>query len=337
MKKLNRYIALLCALVCCTLKVAAQGDVEIMSARFEPQSVLLGDHFELVVEVEAAEGAAVAFPTITPEFAEGHIELLEELGVDTLGIADGRYHLRKSYRMISFDAAQYRLDSLGVLTLGGEGLDTLYVPHVLELDVQMMPVDTAQKTIYDIKQPLETPLVVEEFGGYVVLSVFALAVVASLVWLIARSLRREKAHKELPKEPAHVTAIRSLEMLSNQKLWQNGKVKEYWSRLTEIFRTYLQGRYDVGALEMTSDEIVEAMKELPLTPKQRSELAALLAESDLVKFAKHTPATDSHEAAYYTVYYFVEESKEVAEEVVTPEVQEPEGVTQNTEEEKRDE
>jgi hypothetical protein len=336
MKTKRRYIVLLVALVVALCGVAGE-PVKIKDARFEPGSVLIGDHFDLVIEVECEEGSGVGFPAIGPEFAEGRIELLEDGRVDTLS-SEGCYLLRKNYRMTSFEPASYRLDSLAVLAASAEGIDTLYAPRALELEVQIMPVDTAQKSIYDLKQPMKAPLMVEEFSGWVVMIVFVSAVLAALIYVIARSVRRRggAVEEELPKRPPHIVAIGALEELHNQKLWQNGRVKEYYSRLTEIFRTYLAGRFGVGALEMTTEEIVAAMKSLTLTPKQMADLVALLTESDLVKFAKFIPEAESNEAAYYTIYYFVEESKEVAEEVVSPEEQEIEVVTPK-EEEKSDE
>lgn len=339
MKIAKRYITtLLWALLAGAVVASAEEPVRVVDARFEPDSVLLGDHFNLVMDLEVEGGRLVAFPTITPEFAEGRIELLEERRVDTLNVSEGRYRLRKSYRMISFEPAQYRIDSVGVLVSDGRVVDTLYAPEALELEVAMIPVDTAQKTIYDIKQPLPMPVTaaeVVEIAGYsfAVLAV-VVALVALVIYLVRRSRKEEVARRKI--EPAHVVAIRSLEALANQKLWQNGRVKEYYSRLTEIFRTYLAGRFGVGALEMTTEEIVAAMKSLTLTPKQMADLVALLTESDLVKFAKFIPEAESNEAAYYTIYYFVEESKEVAEEVVSPEEQEIEVVTPK-EEEKSDE
>ena len=316
MKTKRRYIVLLVALVVALCGVAGE-PVKIMDARFEPSSVLIGDHFDLVIEVECEEGSGVGFPAIGPEFAEGRIELLEDGRVDTLS-SEGRYLLRKNYRMTSFEPASYRLDSLAVLAASAEGIDTLYAPRALELEVQIMPVDTAQKSIYDLKQPMKAPLLVEEFSGWVVMIVFVSAVLAALIYVIARSVRRRGGAVEevLPKRPPHIVAIGALEELHNQKLWQNGRVKEYYSRLTEILREYLEGRYGVAALEMTTEEIVVEMRGLELTPKQASELGELLSESDLVKFAKHIPTTDRHEEAYDVVYYFVEESKEVAEERV---------------------
>lgn len=339
MSGLRRYIVTLCVVLGGWLSVAAGEPVRIESARFVPDSVLIGDHFDLVMEVVSREGYAVGFPSIA-NAGEGKIELLEEGGVDTLSVAGGDYRLRKRWRMTSFEPAKYSIDSLGVLYTDGRTVDTLYAPNALELTVQMMPVDTAQKTIYDIKQPLKMPVLfgeVVETGGRVLGVLIALAAVVVAVVFVVRKLRRKGAEAEKPKEPAHIVAIRELESLHNQKLWQNGKVKEYYSRLTEILREYLDGRYGVGAMEMTTDEIVVAMKGLSLTKKQSSLLGELLAESDLVKFAKYIPAEEYHEEAYNTVYYFVEESKEVAEEVVSPEAQNLEGVVAQEKREVADE
>ena len=132
-------------------------------------------------------------------------------------------------------------------------------------------------------------------------------------------------------------AIEALERLHNEKLWQNNKHKEYYSGLSDILRTYLAGQFELGAMEMTTDEIVVAMKSLSLTKKQSTSLGELLAESDLVKFAKYIPAEEYHEEAYNTVYYFVEESKEIAEEVVSPEAQNLEGVVAQEKREVADE
>lgn len=308
-------ILVLWALLAGASGLRAEEPVKIVGARFEPANVLIGDHFNLIMEVETDGQHAIAFPKITPEFTEGRIELLKDEAVDTLESGRGAYRLRKSYRLICFEPAAYHIDSLGLLYTDGVTTDTLFAPEALELTVALMPVDTAQKSIYDIKQPLDAPLVVEEFSGYMTWALLLASVVASFVWLIVSRKRHHKATEApLPKEPAHVVAIRSLEILANQKLWQNGKVKEYYSRLTEILREYLSGRYGVGAMEMTTDEIVAEMKRVSITPARAAELGALLAESDLVKFAKHHPDEEMHESAYNLVYYFVEESKEVAEE-----------------------
>lgn len=329
MNRLYRAIAALWMVVGVAGVALSQEPVRVVGAGFEPEEVLIGDHFHLNIDVEAEDGCEVAFPTITEEFAEGRIELLEDIATDTVSHKNGVWALRKSYRLTSFEPAEYHLDSLGVLYTSGVRIDTAFVGSALRLKVDIMPVDTAQKTIYDIRQPMDAPLVVEEFSGYMGMAVLVLAVLASVVYLVVTRTRKAKgsiAEEALPKEAPHIVAIRNLEMLSHQKMWQNGRYKAYWSRLTDILREYLDGRYGVGAMEMTSDEIVDHLKRLELSPKQVNELKSLLAESNLVKFAKHTPDAESNEEAYYKIYYFVEATKEQPVEGATPPQEAPEVV-----------
>ena len=79
--------------------------------------------------------------------------------------------------------------------------------------------------------------------------------------------------------------------------------------LTDILRTYLAARWEVGAMEMTSDEIVAAMREVELPEKARRDLGAVLRDADLAKFAKAMPDAEQNESDYLKCYYFVEETK----------------------------
>ena len=119
-----------------------------------------------------------------------------------------------------------------------------------------------------------------------------------------------------PPLPPHIAAIQALETLHNQKLWQSGRHKQYYSGLTDILRTYLAGRYGFGAMEMTSDEILAAVRRYDLPQKCVMDLQAILRDADLVKFAKARPEGTTNEDNYLNAYYFVEETKpvEIAEE-----------------------
>ena len=116
-----------------------------------------------------------------------------------------------------------------------------------------------------------------------------------------------------PPLPPHVEAIKALETLHNQKLWQNSRYKAYYSGLSDILRHYIVRRWNIGALEMTSDEIIEAMRGVELPDKARRDLSSLLRDADLVKFAKAEPDSEQNENDYLKSYYFVEETKPVVE------------------------
>ena len=129
-----------------------------------------------------------------------------------------------------------------------------------------------------------------------------------------RKPRRESVVKPQPKLPPHVVAIKALEELGHRKLWQNGKHKLYYSSLTEILRVYIDGRWDIGALEMTTDEIISALRDVELPHQSRSALIAILRSADMVKFAKATPDAEENEQSFIDAYYFVENTKIVAQE-----------------------
>jgi hypothetical protein len=117
--------------------------------------------------------------------------------------------------------------------------------------------------------------------------------------------------KPAPPLPPHVVAFAALEKLRSERLWQEDKHKLYYSTLTDIVRSYIAGRYGVGAMEMTSDEIIEAMRSVELPQKSSMDLTQILREADLVKFAKALPEAEENEAAYRAVWDFVEQTKPV--------------------------
>ena len=135
--------------------------------------------------------------------------------------------------------------------------------------------------------------------------------------LMARYARKVRdIFRPAPPLPPHIAAIQALETLHNQKLWQSGRHKQYYSGLTDILRTYLAGRYGFGAMEMTSDEILAAVRRYDLPQKCVMDLQAILRDADLAKFAKAQSEGTTNEDNYLNAYYFVEETKpaEIAEE-----------------------
>ena len=139
-----------------------------------------------------------------------------------------------------------------------------------------------------------------------------------LCWLRRRGSTLGGLFAAAPALPPHVEAIRALEELHNRKLWQNNRHKQYYSGLTDILRTYIARRWEIGAMEMTSDEIIAAMQSQELPDKARMDLTAVLRDADLVKFAKATPEAEQNENDYLKVYYFVEETKPATETAATP-------------------
>ncbi|WP_417015880.1 hypothetical protein [Alistipes sp.] len=320
MKRLSS-IAWLAALTLAATPLRAQ-DRPVVTAHIDPDSIMIGDRFDYVIDVEKDLVQEVDFPVFEP--SDGKLELVESFPVDTL-LRDGRHlKLRKRYRLAAFDEGNYNLGVAQVLYADKNILDTLHSRDSLRLQVTTFQIDSTSQSIYDLKPQKTLPFRLREIKDYITWGLFILLLLAAGAWGLHRWLaKRGKGFGDLfkpaPPLPPHVAAIQALETLHNQKLWQNNRHKQYYSGLTDILRTYIAGRWGIGAMEMTSDEIIEAMRGQELPDKARMDLTSILRDGDLVKFAKAMPDAEQNEADYLKAYYFVEETKLVEETAPQPE------------------
>jgi hypothetical protein len=95
----------------------------------------------------------------------------------------------------------------------------------------------------------------------------------------------------------HEKALRLLAALEAESLWQKGEVKEYYIRLTDILRNYIEARFGIPALERTTDELSAAAKKHPELCLQADRLHGILATADMAKFARAQPTPAEHAAA----------------------------------------
>lgn len=295
---------------------AAAQEAPTVKAHIEPDSIGIGDRFDYVIDVEKDLVQVVRFPAF--QQTDDKIELVKELPVDTLERDGRRLKLRKRYRLAAFQEGRFDLGHAQVLYAGKNVVDTLSGGDSLWLEVTTFQIDSTSQSIYDIKGQKTLPFRFAEIAGYVKWGIFILLVLLAAAyalrrWLAARGKGFGDLFRPAPPLPPHVAAIRALEALHNQKLWQNNRHKPYYSGLTDILRTYIAGRWGIKAMEMTSDEIIEAMRGEELPDKASMDLTAILRHADLVKFAKDTPGAEQNEADYLKAYYFVEETKLVDE------------------------
>lgn len=289
-----------------------------VQATLKPDSVMIGDRFTLEVTVRKDMMQMVELPSFQGGELVPGIEIAGESQLDTIE-TDGRIQtLRKKYDLTAFKAGIYQLERFPVLYGDKNIMDTLYSVKQMRILVAEPEIATEGGDIKDIKAPEKAPLMVSEISGYIILTILFLCILAALVYTIRKAImkRSGKSEKKATQAalPPHVRAIHDLEALHNQKLWQSGRHKQYYTRLTDIIRYYLYGRFGLNAMEMTSEEIIDDVRTLPLSDKQRSELGDMLRTADLVKFAKFTPENDCNDKLYYAAYYFVENTKVIPEE-----------------------
>ena len=118
----------------------------------------------------------------------------------------------------------------------------------------------------------------------------------------------------IPTRPPHEIALEELKKLEAERLWQQGLIKQYHSRLTDIIRTYIEHRYGIIAMEMTTGEILVALSRAISEKESSEKLSLLLQLADMVKFAKVQPLPGENEMAMQQSTDFVIATKEMKKE-----------------------
>ena len=169
-------------------------------------------------------------------------------------------------------------------------------------------VDTTNTNIRDIANILRQPYTFGEIAKVVGIVLGILALVAAIIFIVIRI----KQHKPIitipqaPPLPADVRALDALETLRQQQLWQQGRVKDYHTQLTDIVRNYLEETYSIPSTEMTSDQTLDAFHSCSAyTEEASSQLQQMLQTADMVKFAKSQPQPYQHDLSMTQAVNFV--------------------------------
>lgn len=270
-------------------------------------SVLIADQLEYGFRLDGVEpGTTLMLQDFRefPEFAGDSLELVRNWELDTLRDSKGVVDLSGSVVIAPFEEGSYTLPGIAVRrVLPGGRTDTLLFEPA-RLDVTTMPVDTASFVINDLKGQMRYPLTFKELlpwlGGAVLL--------AALVFLIVTLVRgrASRAADARPDEPPYVTALRALDGYKDEKYWAPEKQKAFYSGITDILKTYIGSRFGVGAPEMTTDELFDALKGCDgISPDLYGRTKSMFELADFVKFAKHTATRDENLASLSTAVNFV--------------------------------
>jgi hypothetical protein len=170
-------------------------------------------------------------------------------------------------------------------------------------------VEGSQQQLRDIKGPRS----LSEF--YIVLYALCALVLCALAVALWAWWRRRKRKPQLkPARPAHEIAFEQLQQLKSKDLIRQGKIKEYYTEISDIIRHYLENRFQLKAPEMTSEEFLQYVRDnAALTAGHKQLLKDFLLCCDLVKFAKHEPVQQDADNAFMFAQKFVEETREIIE------------------------
>ena len=297
-----------------SLSISAQQSV--ITASIEPGQLLIGEQAIIRLQIATDKGTFVQLPVIPDTLMRG-VEVLGISMPDTVDIGNNRIQIKYDYLITSFDSALYLIPPFRLIA----DTDTFY-SNELALKVSTVPVDTETKHFYDVKEVMKPPFVLAD---YLDILFYILGVMLLILLIIYIIFRKKKNKPLIPFKkpeiilPPHVQAIQELDKLKAQKLWQQGKEKEFHSGISDIIRKYIDERFYIGAMEMTSDQILQRIRGVSDVDSAYSYLEQMLLLADLAKFAKYRSLPEENELSMMNAYLFVnntliEEKKEESEQ-----------------------
>lgn len=307
---------------CCLLPNWAFSQNHIATATLDTNAIVIGQQTKLTLRVEYKTDQGdikIDFPKVADTLLK-EIEVVgrskpERFIPDSSDISI--LAQQQTFIITSFDSGYYAIPPFKFI-VNGDSSKAIETEPIL-LTVNSIPVDTTI-AIKDIKPPLTVPFSWKEllpyvYGGLAILGGLA-GIILLIIYLVKKRKKKPAPKIIIPEIPIHVITLEQLEKLKEQKLWQNGKLKQYHSELSDIIRQYIEKRFFINAMEQVTDETMYSFRAVDLNDELKIKLRQVLFLSDLVKFAKEHPLPNENEASWNNAYDFVIATKK--EDIISP-------------------
>lgn len=262
--------------------------------------------------------------TITIDIADpqrgGHVVDLPQPGtetdaVDFINVEADTFTAGYQYRLLiqAFTPGDYTFEPFRYAV----GTDTFSSGF---LSLKVLPVDLdSLETINPMTSVVNVPRrwydYIPDWIPWVILAI-ALIAVAVTLFVLYRKNGSIIPHRAKPVDP-YEEAMKQLTSLRARKLAENGQEKEFYTALVDILRKYLERRFSINAMEMSSTQILDSLRSNPETRGNQPRIRQILEIADFVKFANVRPMPDDNIKTYNNVVQFVEETKPILEESVS--------------------
>jgi hypothetical protein len=283
-----KYILLVGACMCNLLSFSQN-----IEASLSKKKILIGEQVKLKFDLKGISGK-ITWPVLK-DTINAHIELIDSVIKQTKD-----KQTEKEYIITSFDSGYYAIPPFKFL-VDSQLVET----NPLLLEVHTVEADTTKefKDIKEIKaESYSVSEKIKDFFQWLVdhwyIPLAVMVLIAGLIIYI-----RSKRKKQLvPTEPVvvlplHEQLLLDLDSLDKKQLWQTGQVKLYYVELTDLLRVYIEKRYEVTALEQTTDQLTNNLKSSGISYESLEILRSILQMADMVKFAKLIPGQYENQGA----------------------------------------
>lgn len=305
-----RHIVMTAAVLLASIATAWGGNVTF-KAKLDSATLLMGKTTTLHLEITQDKDARGFFPGEQLDTLNAMVEIAERPAADTTDLGNNRIQINRDLIIQSFDSGMWIIKPIPYVVNG----DTAFCN---QLTLKVLPVDVSQmKDINDIKPVEEVPFnLLDWLPDYWWAWLLGFLLIGAGIWAYRKYYKKgiNPLKPNRKRLPPYEEAMINLQNLKAAQLWQQGQEKEYFTGLTDILRVYIDRRFHINAVEMTSSQIIDTLKKNEETKAVNEQLEMILEIADIVKFANARPLADDNEVAYQRAVNFVEATRPVVEQ-----------------------
>ena len=287
--------------------LAANSNVAL-EAKVNKNKIKIGDLIQYSIVVTRDEKVNIEMPNLGANL--GAFEIHDYDDPDPVK-QNGEIVQRREYIISTYDIGDYEIPPVTVRFSVGE--DSLWKELTTEkIKITVASVKPSEAgDIRDIKPPLE----IERDWMRIIRFAAAGLIIVIIGILIFLYIKRRKEGKSLiprrekPKRPPHEIALDELNQLLQEQLLKKGEIKQFYIRISEIIRYYIEGRFFIIAIEMTTMQLIDTMKQAEIEDEDVQLVEDFLMQCDLVKFAKYIPTPGEIQKVIDQAYEIVNKTK----------------------------
>lgn len=311
MKKLKYFI---CILLLTTATSTISADPISVSATMDSTTLLIGEQRTIHIEVEQPTSVVMQFPEFNKEtkLAEG-IEIVRTTEKDTTKLRGGSIRIEEDLIVTSFDTGRYEIEPFVFTTP-----DLHYNTNRIIVNVVTIEEDFTKATINKseglIFPPIDIARILQILSLIIILAGIAAFVILFNVFMKRKSdldFEFDVRDRRTPQE----VAMSSLNGIKDEKIWEQGQQKKYYTQITETLRLYFMERFKIAALEMTSDQIIDELRKNDEAAPVDDKIDQVFRLSDMVKFAKYQPTKEENEMSIVNAMFIVNQTAQTQNNV----------------------
>ena len=250
---------------------------ENFQATLDTNAILIGQQIKFSLKCSDLN-SEINWPILTDSILNG-IEIIKFSKIDTIYNKDTSITYYQEFIITAWDSGAYYIPPIKLNNnLVSEG----FLLNVFSIDIK------ESDSLKDIKEQIEAKFSLLDYWIWILVLLIVLLGIYLFNKFFNKSNQTATTKKVVIKIAPNIIATNALDKLEKKKLWQEGKIKEYYSEISEILRTYIDSRFNIIALELTTEEIINKISK-NISSESTKELRTLLLRSDLAKFAKSKP------------------------------------------------